>query len=165
MKAPIPNPADLDSRPFPGGFPEPARAHVGGARIGLSGRAPGATALGCNAPGKGAFPPRGHRVDGERLFVPEGGIRLGDATPSIRAGGFVARPPDGPGAAHPIVDGGTTGLRCPTVGAREPPGIRSYPEPGRSGLAAGFGLGAPDRPGRLRRKARPGASPDRRDDE
>ncbi len=96
-------------------------------------------------PGKRAWPLHAHYVNEEMFFVLSGtgSVRLGEETHSIRAGDFIAAPPN-PECAHQIVNTSDSELVYICVSTMLEPEVAVYPESGKMAVVAG------DAPGRTK---------------
>ncbi|MGH8183375.1 MAG: cupin domain-containing protein [Rhodanobacteraceae bacterium] len=137
----------------------------GGRRAEL-GRVLGARKLGYNitaiAPGQRAYPRHNHHVNEEMFLVLEGSgeVRIGDETFPVRAGDVIACPPGGPESAHQLRNTGNAELKVLAVSTAESPEICDYPDSGKFGVLAFFGVGQDGRPQMFAHVGRAGESLD-----
>lgn len=167
MKRPIINLDEIDLQPAPPAFaPTGEAAQRYAPRMALLASRIGAQKLGYNItalpPGKRAFPFHSHRVNEEMFFVLEGSgeIRIGEARHALRAGDIVACPPGGPETAHQIINTGDTELRYLAVSTKLSPEIAEYPDSGKYGVLADYGVDDQGRPQIFRVVGRQGETVD-----
>lgn len=116
----------------------------------------GAQKLGYNLtavpPGKRAFPLHNHHVNEEMFFILEGSgeLLLGTESFPLRAGDVVACPPGGPERAHQIINTGGVELRYLAVSTKMQPEVVQYPNTGKFGVLADYGVDAQGRAKTLR---------------
>jgi uncharacterized cupin superfamily protein len=146
MDKPIINIEELKYEGFPGGRPEHVKEKYEGSVLGQVAALIGAKKLGYNVTlvpaGKRAFPFHSHRVNEEMFFVieGEGEVRIGDKTYPLRKGDFMACPPDGPEAAHQIINTSQSDLRYLAVSTKEGPEIAEYPDSKKFGVMSAEGF-------------------------
>lgn len=102
------------------------------------------------APGKRAFPFRSHYANEEFFFITEGEgrLRFGDDEYPVETGDIIACPPGGPEVAHPIINTGSSPLRCLALSTNIGTDVNQYPDSGKFGVVAGHkpGLWLQDAP-------------------
>jgi uncharacterized cupin superfamily protein/pimeloyl-ACP methyl ester carboxylesterase len=153
MGKPVINVADVELLPRPAAFAAtgPAAERFD-ARMGMIGPKVGAQKLGYNItevpPGRRAFPFHNHRVNEEMFFILEGSgeVRIGSEAHPIRVGDVIACPPGGKETAHQIVNTGSAPLRYLAVSTKLSPDIAEYPDSGKFGVLAEFGMSADGKP-------------------
>lgn len=101
--------------------------------------------------GNRAFPFHSHRVNEEMFFILEGTgtLRAGDTEEPVRKGDFIACPSGGPETAHQLVNTGEGDLTYIGVSTQLSPEIADYPDSGKFGILANFGVDENGQPKRF----------------
>ena len=113
------------------------------------GEAAGSERLGCSLyelpPGERSWPYHYHTANEEALYVlaGDGTIRLGGESHALRAGDYVALPPDESGG-HRVCNDGDDPLRYLAVSTMTDPDVTVYPDSGKIGVFAGSPPGGRD---------------------